>query len=67
MVGEVAAVKRTTGVPIKDSGREAALIADRRSIASRSGLSPEVIENLFRHLNGVKPTAFHACNWSWHL
>jgi chorismate mutase/prephenate dehydrogenase len=48
VVGEVAAIKRTTGVPIKDSCREAALIADRRSIADRSGLSPEVVESLFR-------------------
>jgi chorismate mutase/prephenate dehydrogenase len=48
VVGEVAAVKRSTGVPIKDPGREAALIADRRETAGRSGLSPDVIESLFR-------------------
>ncbi len=48
IVGEVAAVKRTSGVPIKDAGRESALIADRRDRANRSGLSAEVIESLFR-------------------
>ncbi|MDP7029813.1 MAG: bifunctional chorismate mutase/prephenate dehydrogenase [Phycisphaerales bacterium] len=48
IVGEVAAVKRTSGVPIKDPGRESALIADRRDRAGRSGLSPEVVESLFR-------------------
>ncbi|HCA39054.1 MAG: bifunctional chorismate mutase/prephenate dehydrogenase [Phycisphaerales bacterium] len=48
VVGEVAAVKRETGIPIRDDGREAALLADRRSVADRSGLNPEVTESLFR-------------------
>lgn len=48
IVGEVAAVKRTTGVPIRDDAREAALLADRRMVASKSGLNPEVTESLFR-------------------
>ena len=48
IVGEVAAVKRATGVPIRDDGREAALLADRRKVASGSGLNPEVTESLFR-------------------
>lgn len=48
IVGEVAAVKRETGVPIRDDGREAALLADRRTVASHSGLNPEVTESLFR-------------------
>jgi len=48
VVGEVAAVKRETGVPIRDERREAALLADRRAVAERSGLNPEVTESLFR-------------------
>jgi chorismate mutase/prephenate dehydrogenase len=47
-VGEVAAVKRETGVPIRDEGREADLLADRRKVADLSGLNPEVTESLFR-------------------
>ncbi len=47
-VAEVAAVKRSTGVPIRDTNRETRLLDDRRSRASASGLDPEVIESLFR-------------------
>jgi len=48
LVSEVAGVKRTTGVPIRDPDREATLLADRRAVADRSGLSADVIESLFR-------------------
>ncbi|MDP7069847.1 MAG: bifunctional chorismate mutase/prephenate dehydrogenase [Phycisphaerales bacterium] len=48
VVGEVAAIKRECDVPIRDDCREAELLADRRTRAGRSGLSPEVIESLFR-------------------
>jgi len=48
VVGEVAAIKRSTGVPIRDDHREEALLADRRRIAGGSGLNAEVIESLFR-------------------
>lgn len=48
VVGEVAAVKRATSVPIRDPNRESLLLADRRDRASDSGLSPDVIESLFR-------------------
>lgn len=48
IVGEVASVKRATGVPIRDDGRESALLADRRMVATKSGLNPEVTESLFR-------------------
>ena len=48
LVSEVAAVKRVSGVPIRDEAREASLLADRRSVADRSGLSADVIESLFR-------------------
>ncbi|MDG2291826.1 MAG: prephenate dehydrogenase/arogenate dehydrogenase family protein, partial [Phycisphaerales bacterium] len=39
---------RATGVPIKDPGREAALLADRRSLGDEHGIRGEVIESLFR-------------------
>ena len=48
LVNQVAEVKRATGVPIKDPGREAALLADRRSLGDEHGIRGEVIESLFR-------------------
>ncbi len=48
VVREVAAVKRATGFPVRDAGREAALLADRAARASERDLRPEVIESLFR-------------------
>jgi len=48
VVGEVAAVKQQTKVPIRDEGREADLLEDRRAVAERSGLNPDVTESLFR-------------------
>ncbi|MCH2135622.1 MAG: bifunctional chorismate mutase/prephenate dehydrogenase [Phycisphaerales bacterium] len=50
LIAEVAAVKRTTGVPIKDPGREASLLEARRSQATVDGLSPDMVEGLFRLL-----------------
>lgn len=48
LVNQVAEVKRVTGVPIKDSGREAALIVDRQTLGDEHGIRGEVIESLFR-------------------
>lgn len=50
LIAEVAAVKRSTGVPIKDAGREAQLLAARREKAASLGLSPDTVEGLFRLL-----------------
>ncbi|MHC5001761.1 MAG: bifunctional chorismate mutase/prephenate dehydrogenase [Planctomycetota bacterium] len=48
LVGEVARYKREHRVPIRDHGRERELIADLRRRAEPLGLSPEVIESMFR-------------------
>ncbi|MDG2201213.1 MAG: bifunctional chorismate mutase/prephenate dehydrogenase [Phycisphaerales bacterium] len=48
LVASVADVKRQSGVPIRDPGREASLIKDRRSMGGDGGIRPEVIESLFR-------------------
>ncbi|MEE2718492.1 MAG: bifunctional chorismate mutase/prephenate dehydrogenase, partial [Planctomycetota bacterium] len=48
LVASVADVKRSTGVPIRDPNREAALLRDRRGLAGDSDIRPEVIESLFR-------------------
>ena len=48
LVNQVATVKRSTGVPIKDPGREADLIADRCTLGDGHGIRGEVIESLFR-------------------
>lgn len=48
LVGEVAAIKRTDNVPIRDAGREESLLQDRRDTASEIGLSSDVIESIFR-------------------
>ncbi|MEE2718406.1 MAG: chorismate mutase, partial [Planctomycetota bacterium] len=48
LVASVADVKRASGVPIRDAGRETALRRDRRGLAGESGIRPEVIESLFR-------------------
>ncbi len=48
LVASVADVKRASGVPIRDTGRETALLRDRRGLAGESGIRPEVIESLFR-------------------
>ena len=48
LVNQVATVKRSTGVPIKDPGREADLIADRCTLGDGHGIRGEVTESLFR-------------------
>jgi len=48
LVGEVAAYKRDHRVPIRDFQRERDLLEDRRVRAAPLGLSPELIESLFR-------------------
>lgn len=47
-VAEVARTKRDTGTPIRDHARERALLADRGGRGRTRGLSPEVVESLFR-------------------
>ncbi len=48
LVGEIAQVKRSEGRAIRDFTRERELIADRRDHAAQLGLSPEVIESIYR-------------------
>ncbi|MCB9848173.1 MAG: bifunctional chorismate mutase/prephenate dehydrogenase [Phycisphaeraceae bacterium] len=48
LVAEVAAFKRATGKAIRDFDRERELLEDRRSRAVPLGLSPEVIESIWR-------------------
>ena len=48
LVGEVAAYKRDHRVPIRDFAREREIIDDRRHRATPLGLSPELVESLFR-------------------
>ena len=50
LISDVAAVKRQTGVPIKDADREEALLASRRRRAEAAGVSPHTVEGLFRLL-----------------
>jgi chorismate mutase/prephenate dehydrogenase len=48
LVGEIAACKREHGLAIRDRQREREIIGDRRQRASGLGLSPEVIESMYR-------------------
>jgi chorismate mutase/prephenate dehydrogenase len=48
VVAEIAAFKREHRVPIRDHTRERELLADRRHRAGTLGLSPEVIESVYR-------------------
>lgn len=50
VVSEVAAVKRTTGVPIRDFERERQVLDDRRARAERLGLAPGPIESIYRQI-----------------
>ncbi|MCH8006429.1 MAG: chorismate mutase, partial [Planctomycetes bacterium] len=47
-VGEIARYKREHRVPIRDYAREREIVSDRRQRATPLGLSPELIESLFR-------------------
>jgi chorismate mutase/prephenate dehydrogenase len=48
LVAEVADYKRRHSVAIRDAKREREIIADRRERSATLGLSPEVIESIFR-------------------
>lgn len=48
LVREIAQYKREHSVPIRDAGRERFIIGDRRENAATLGLSPAVIESVFR-------------------
>jgi chorismate mutase/prephenate dehydrogenase len=50
IVAEIAAYKRANATPIRDFARERELLGDRRSYAGRLGLSPEIVESVFRLL-----------------
>lgn len=48
LVAQVAEVKRLSGYPIRDSNREGQMLEDRRTLGVKDGISPEVVESLFR-------------------
>jgi len=48
LVAEIAAYKRLHGVAIRDGRREREIISDRRERSAALGLSPQVIESIFR-------------------
>jgi chorismate mutase/prephenate dehydrogenase len=48
LVGEIAACKREHGLVIRDRQREREIIGDRRQRSSDLGLSPDVIESVYR-------------------
>ncbi len=48
LVGELAEYKRRHGVPIRDLAREKQIVRDRRALAERLALAPEVVESVFR-------------------
>jgi len=48
LVAEIAQFKREHGLQIRDLQRETELLGDRRSRAAPLGLSPEMIESMFR-------------------
>ena len=48
VVAQVADVKRKNIIAIRDRKREAEILADRRELCLRLGLSNEVIESLYR-------------------
>jgi chorismate mutase/prephenate dehydrogenase len=48
LVAKIAACKRAHGLRIRDHRRERELLADRRDRATPLGLSPEVIESVYR-------------------
>ena len=48
LVAEIAAYKRDHRLPIRDFERERVLLEDRRTRATPLGLSPELVESLFR-------------------
>ena len=48
LVAEIAQFKRAHGVPIRDFEREREILDDRRQRAVPLGLSPEIIESMFR-------------------
>jgi chorismate mutase/prephenate dehydrogenase len=48
LVAEIAAFKRTHHLPIRDFPREKQMIADRRRHAQELGISPELVESMYR-------------------
>jgi chorismate mutase/prephenate dehydrogenase len=48
VVSEIAAVKRQAGIKVRDAARERQVLEDRRALASELGLSPDIVESLFR-------------------
>ncbi|MBW7905535.1 MAG: bifunctional chorismate mutase/prephenate dehydrogenase [Phycisphaerae bacterium] len=50
LVAEIARAKRLEGVPIRDRARESEIISDRRAVAERLGLNPDVVESIYRNV-----------------
>jgi len=50
IVAEVARYKQAENVQIRDTQREAQLLASRRKAAVDLGLDPEVVESIYRHI-----------------
>jgi len=48
LIADVAEHKREQHLPIRDAGREREIIGDRRTRGQALGLSPELVESLFR-------------------
>ncbi len=48
LIAEIAQFKREHRVPIRDAQREGDILADRRARAQSLGLSPDLIESMFR-------------------
>jgi len=50
LIPEVAKYKKENGLPRKDAEREDGLIEAKRKIATELGVSPELVEDVFRRL-----------------
>lgn len=48
LVGEIAGYKRDHHLPIRDFQREGEILDDRRNVGTPLGLSPQLVESLFR-------------------
>jgi chorismate mutase/prephenate dehydrogenase len=48
IVSELAAVKRESGVRVRDEAREARVLDDRKAVGTQLGLASELVESLYR-------------------
>jgi chorismate mutase/prephenate dehydrogenase len=63
---EIARVKRDTGVPTRDYGREREVLLAARSRASQLGVPPDVAESVMRLLIRTSLTTQERSSVSWH-